>query len=702
MVDGAGLPERRAAETTIGIDMGGTFVDCVVHRSDGSTVESKVATTPDDPVSGIVAALHAASGRAGVPLETLLGEATALVHGTTLGLNAVLARTGGRVGLLATRGHEDALAIGRVHQKVAGLRPDELTRASELRKPTPLVPRWDIAGIHERVDATGSVVVALDEIGVVEAARRLVGGGCQVLAVAFLWSHVRPDHERRAAELIQAALPGVPVVISSDVAPVLGEYERTAATIVDAALLAPFRGYLDRVGQAVRSAGFGGRLWVMGMIGGVVAWDSAAARPVDTLRSGPVGGIIASGRIGARVGRRSIITTDMGGTSFDVGLLVDGTPLQADTTVVGQFHLAIPSIDVRSIGAGGGSIAWLDGSGVHVGPRSAGADPGPACYGRGGTEPTVTDADLVLGRLEPGAVLGGAISLDLGAAEGALRPLADGLGLDIVATAAGIIRVADAQMANLIRTSSLERGHDPRRFTLVAYGGAGPLHVGRFGADLGFEEALIPPSASVLSALGLATADHRRTYRRSRRLRLPVDSEELGSIVAELRHEAIGDLGASGRRRPPDPVAMGRDALPAADAPPADTDRRGRDREGRRRRARRHVRDPVRPDVRARDRLCGGRHRDHCSRPRCHRGARTVGSGGGGARARGTVSGAAGRTADGAARCQVETGLVRRLAGHTDPGPDRPDPGPTRRRPSHHRLGFDLGGRPSRTGGLDR
>jgi N-methylhydantoinase A len=312
-------------------------------------------------------------------------------------------------------------------------------------------------------------------------------------------------------------------------------------------LLSRFGGYLDRLETALGDCGFGGRLWVMGMTGGVIPADVAARRPVETIRSGPVGGIIAGARIGEQTGKGRLIAADMGGTSFDVGLLVDGDPQQTDLTLVGQFHLAVPGVDVRSIGAGGGSIAWLDElGGLHVGPRSAGSDPGPACYGRGGTEPTVTDADVVLGRLDPANVLGGTIRLDADAAARAIGTLAGRMGRAVEETAAGIVRVADAQMADLIRTTTLERGYDPRDFTLVAYGGAGPLHVGRFAADVGVPEAVIPASAAVLSALGLATASYRRTYRRSRRMRVPLEPEQVRPVVTALVREARSEFADSG------------------------------------------------------------------------------------------------------------------------------------------------------------
>jgi N-methylhydantoinase A len=290
---------------------------------------------------------------------------------------------------------------------------------------------------------------------------------------------------------------------------------------------------------------------MLGMTGGLLPARTATSRPIETLRSGPVGGIMAARSIGARLGRGDVIATDMGGTSFDVGLLTDGRPELTDLTILAQLHLALPGVEVRSIGAGGGSIAWLDQrDGIHVGPHSAGASPGPACYGRGGTAPTVTDADLVLGRLDPAAVLGDAIRLDRDAAVAAIEPIAERLGLDVVRAADGIVRVADAQMADLIRTATIERGHDPRSSILVAFGGAGPLHVARFAADVGIVEAIVPPTASVLSAVGLASAEYRRTYRRSRPMALPLDQADVRALFDDLDARATGDFTSTGIEGP--------------------------------------------------------------------------------------------------------------------------------------------------------
>ncbi len=536
---------------TVGIDMGGTFVDCVI-AGDGVLAVGKAPTTRPDPIPGILDALASAAGNAGLTPGDVLARAGDVAHGTTLGLNTLLTGSGATVGLLTTRGHEDAMLIGRVHQKVAGLRPQELTRASELRKPEPLVPRRRIRGIHERIDAAGQEVVALDEAGVAEAVRDLVGGGCEAIAISFLWAFRNPAHEVRAAAIAAATCPGVPIVVSSDVAPVLGEYERTAATIVNAFLIPPFGTYLAELDRTLRERGFAGRLSLMGMTGGLSPAAQAASRPVETLRSGPVGGLVQARRISLSLGRADLITADMGGTSFDVGLIVDGRPETVEQTIVGQLHLAVPGVDVRSIGAGGGSIAWLDEQdGLHVGPQSAGADPGPACYARGGTEPTVTDADVVLGRLDPRTVLADRIAVDGAAARAAIGRLAGRLGVDVVTAAAGIVRVADAQMADLVRAMTVERGHDPRELLLVAFGGAGPLHVGRFAADVGVREAVIPSAASLLSAVGLAMADYRRTYRRSRRMVTPLDGRVVAQLFGQLEAEADADVRSIGQSARP-------------------------------------------------------------------------------------------------------------------------------------------------------
>ena len=538
---------------SIGIDIGGTFVDAVVVADGEAVVAAKAPSTPHDPVTGVLDAIDAVAVAAGLDAAGLLGRASAIVHGTTAGLNTLLTRSGAAVGLLATRGHEDAILIGRVHQKVAGLGPEELVRVAELAKPEPLVPRWRIHGIDERIDASGSVVARLDEAGVARAVDALVADGCESIAIAFLWSFRNPAHERRAAKIVRERHPGLPVSVSSDIAPVLGEYERTAATVVNAYLRRSQAAYLQRLDAGLRERGFMGALRMLLSSGGTADVDAVEDRPVQTLRSGPVGGAIAVARLGRRMGLRDLLATDMGGTSFDVALVLDGRPELVDVGLAGRLHLAVPSVDVASIGAGGGSVAWIDpDAGLHVGPGSVGSEPGPACYGRGGTAPTVTDADVVLGRLNPAAVLGGRIRLDLSAAQRALEPLAAALGLDVAATAAGIVQVADAKMADLIRRVTIERGHDVRRLTLVAYGGAAGLHAGAYGFDAGASQVVLPRLASMLSAAGLAVAEPQRAYRRSGPASVPLDTGEVASIFGEVERQArleMAEGGQDGRSR---------------------------------------------------------------------------------------------------------------------------------------------------------
>jgi N-methylhydantoinase A len=528
--------------------MGGTFVDCVLQRG-GHVVAVAKAPTGTEPVTGIRDAIQAAGNQVGMGLPELLAATSEIVLGTTVGLNALLTRNdSGRVGLLTTRGHEDAILIGRVHQKVAGLGPHEVIRVSELRRPDPIVPRWLIHGIHERIDAEGSELVRLDESGVAIAADGLAAAGCRAVAICFLWSFREPRHEQRAADIVAAQHPDIRVCLSSDLAPILGEYERVSTTVVNAYLLDVVGPHLERVTHGLEADGFSGQVSVMTSAGGTVPLQQVATRPVETLGSGPVGGVIASQELLSTVGSTGALSADMGGTSFDVGLVTERGSLTTDVTVVAQLHLAVPAIDVRSIGAGGGSIAWIDDDGrLHVGPLAATPGIGPACYGRGGTDATVTDADLLLGRLDRAAVLGGRISLSVDKAESAIRPIADRLGIDTITAAAGIVRVADAQMADLLRRMSVERGHDPRELTLICFGGAGPLHVGAFAPDLGVREAIVPVNGGVFSADGLVRAGWRRVYRRSLLAAVPLEPSVIAAAVASMEAQARADVAAAAR-----------------------------------------------------------------------------------------------------------------------------------------------------------
>ena len=376
----------------VAVDSGGTFTDCVVVDDEGRLTRAKSPSTPPRFEEGVMGAVGEAAGRLGLPLAELLADTRLFAHGTTVATNTLITRTGARTALLTTRGHEDAIIIGRTVQKVAGLSEDEIIDVARLSKADPLVPRSSIHGIDERVDRNGSVVapLKLERLDPLEA--RLREKGVEAIAISFLWSFLNPDHERQLRDWLNGNGDGRPdwfVTASSDLAPVIREYERTATTVLNAYLTPGVRGYLKRMGDRLRDAGHGGAISVMHSAGGVSSLDEARERGVTLLSSGPAGGMLGARALARRLGLDPVIATDVGGTSFDVGTIVDGEPGYAEAPVFAKYPVAVPIIDVTSIGAGGGSIAWIEPeSGVlKVGPQSAGASPGPACYGRGGEEP---------------------------------------------------------------------------------------------------------------------------------------------------------------------------------------------------------------------------------------------------------------------------------------------------------------------------
>ncbi|HEY7065488.1 MAG TPA: hydantoinase/oxoprolinase family protein [Chloroflexota bacterium] len=530
----------------VGVDTGGTFTDCVVIAGDGSVTHDKALTTPEDLTLGVLQSVGNTAALLGLSARDLLSETQVFAHGTTAGVNALISRTGAKVGLLTTKGHEDAILIGRVHQKVEGLSEREIIDVARLEKADPLVPRPLIKGLDERVDYKGGAVVALDLDQAREAVRALVAEGVQAIAVSFLWSFMNPAHEQAVQALIRADFPGLFVTISSDLAPVMGEYERTATTVINAHVGPKIEGYMLALEGKLRAAGLTGQFLAMQALGGAIPAAEAARRAVNILSSGPVGGAIGSAFLGRTLDYPNVITTDVGGTSFDVGLVVEGEARYADRPVFEKYALLTPMIDVTSIGAGGGSIAWVEPETglLQVGPRSAGSNPGPVCYGRGGTEPTVTDADLVLGRINPEHFFGGRLRLDAAAAECAIRErVAEPLGMSAVEAARGIVDIADAHMADLVRKVSIENGYDPRDFVLFAYGGGGPLHVGAYAADIGVRSVVISPYAPVFSAFGIAGADVVRFYQKSYPAVFPLDPAIVNQIFAELEAQAQEEAG---------------------------------------------------------------------------------------------------------------------------------------------------------------
>jgi N-methylhydantoinase A len=494
----------------IGVDSGGTFTDSVAVSAERGMAVGKALSTPARPADGVIASISAAAAELDRTVDELLAEASIVAHGTTVGLNALLTGRGALTGLLTTSGFEDTLAIARIN-KAHGL-PEELeTQATLWEKPPPLLPPKAIRGVVERIDADGAVVVGLDEQSAREAIRALAAQGVGAIAICLLWSFLNPEHELALAELVRAELgDDVPVTASCELAPRMGEYERMTTVVLNACLVPTVTTYVHDLEAQLRARGFAGSLLMMRSGGGVQPAAELARRPVETLRSGPVGGLSAASALGRRAGHRNIICTDVGGTSFDVGLIVNGSGQYARRPMIGRYTIASPLIDIESIGTGGGSIAWIDAAAgtLRVGPESAGADPGPACYHRGGDRPTVTDAAAVLGYVDR---LGGELVLDSQAARGALeRGVAGPLGWTVEQAAEGVLEVASAQMADLIRRVTIQRGHDPRDFVLYAFGGAAPQYAGRYALELGVAEVVVPVLAAVFSAFG-ATAGELRT-----------------------------------------------------------------------------------------------------------------------------------------------------------------------------------------------
>jgi len=522
----------------VGVDIGGTFTDCVVVDEQGAIIAAKAHTTPENPADGFFHALEQAGKVMHRSLDELLAGSRLVVHATTVGTNALVTRRGAKVGLLATAGHGEAILHMRGGGRTKGLAVDQLLNLPDTDKPAPLVPRSLIREVSERVDVKGQVVVRLCEEDAERAVRALLEQGVEAIAISFLWSFMNDAHERAVKALIERIAPQVFVSCSSEVSPRMGEYPRTVATVVNAYIGPLMRSYVGEIAERAHQLGFPGNVLFAQAIGGAMPTTTARALPLLTLDSGPVSGVIGSSVLGPRLGYDNIITTDMGGTTFDVGIIQAGKPLMRNTTVVDQYEMYLPMVDVVSIGAGGGSIAWIDpASGtMRVGPRSAGSSPGPICYGRGGQAPTVTDANLVMGILDPEFFLGGRERLDLEAARRGIAVLGGQLGLSVDETATGILRIVDHSMANEIRRMSVYKGLDPRDMVIFAFGGAGPMHATSYGRELGVREVVIPlgDAAAAWSALGALAGDITHVFDQSLYLREPLDMRELAAVFRKL------------------------------------------------------------------------------------------------------------------------------------------------------------------------
>jgi N-methylhydantoinase A/oxoprolinase/acetone carboxylase beta subunit len=526
----------------VGVDIGGTFTDFVLYDPDSGAVQvHKVRSTPDEPERATADGLTELCERSGLRPS----DVDTVFHGTTIATNAVLEHDGALAGLVTTSGFRDVVHIGR-HQ-----RPLHYSVMQDIPwQARPFVKRRHRKVVGERiVPPAGDVLEPLDEESVRRVARELRDEGVEAVAVCFLFSYINPAHERRAAQIVAEEIPGAFVTASADIFPQFREFERFTTACMNA-FVGPKTGrYLERLAQAVEGQGVRGGLRVMMSNGGVASVQAAAEKPVALLLSGPAAGILGGLWAGRLSGRERLITFDMGGTSADIGLVTERGISEAsarDTWVAG-YPLLVPMVDVHAIGAGGGSIAYVDeGGAFRVGPRSAGADPGPACYGRGGTLPTITDAHVVLGRIDPARFLGGEMPLDRELAVAAVQSLADSLGIDLLEAAEGIVRIANSGMARAIRSRTIEKGHDPREFALVAFGGAGPLHAAELAELLEVPEVLVPPYPGITSAIGLLASDLK--YDQMRTVFMvegAVDVErlnrELGELEAELRMQLLED-----------------------------------------------------------------------------------------------------------------------------------------------------------------
>ncbi len=482
----------------IGVDIGGTFTDIVCRRPGEPMQTLKIPTTRGDPSQAVLNAITHLSQALGVAPADI----ARFLHGTTIATNAVLERKGARIGLITSVGFKDILEIG--YQ----LRQDLHRILLEPVTPVFLAPGAQRREVIEQVSAQGEVITPLDEDSVRQAAAELVADGAQAIAVCYVFSFLYPGHERRTRELIEAAHPGIAVSLSSEVDPTFREYERTVVTAFDAYMKPVVGRYLERLDEGLEAARVTAPLQIMQSRGGLSGTTVARQRPVRLFLSGPAAGVIGGAIVGRASEHRDLITIDVGGTSSDIALVEGGEPVIRPQGNIAGFPVRVPMVDVNAIGAGGGSVAWIDGAGgLRVGPHSAGSEPGPACYGRGGEEATVTDASVVLGWLDPAYFAGGSLSLDPGLARAAIeRRVAQPLGLSVEDAALGIHRVVNAQMVEGIRLVSIRRGLDPRRFTLVALGGAGPIHATALAAELGIGSVLIPRYPGVLSAAGLLAA----------------------------------------------------------------------------------------------------------------------------------------------------------------------------------------------------
>lgn len=532
----------------IGVDIGGTFTDLVVMDQLGQIQTFKSETTPHNLLDGIWAGLQLAAQSMGLDVQSLLRNCAYFGHGTTVATNAFLERKGVKTGLITTKGFGDTIFLQRMMGMTAGLSPEEVLNLAARSLPVPIVPRDLVLEITERIDYKGHVVVPLHEEEVREAARRLREEGVAAIAVCLLWSFRNNSHEKQIQNIIAEEAPGVFVTLSHVIAPMIKEYERTATSVVNSYLGPVVNRYMTNVEESLQGQGLQSPLLIMNSSGGVISSHEAAEKVVTLLFSGPAGGVVGCLNFGQKLGYENIIATDMGGTSFDAGLVIEGEAVRKNNTEIGKYHLLVPMINIASIGVGGGSIATIEKDMLKVGPKSAGAVPGPACYDKGGELPTVTDADVVLGFINPGNFLGGRKKLNKAKAEGAIaKHVAEPIGLSLVEAAISIRKIIDNKMADLLRKITIEKGYDPRDFAIFAYGGAGPTHCSSYALELCVGDTVIPVTSMVHSAFGAVASDIHYTFEKTELMQTKsssasaaseIDGAKLERTFAELEKQA--------------------------------------------------------------------------------------------------------------------------------------------------------------------
>ena len=534
----------------VGIDIGGTCTDCVVVDDAGTVTLGKAFSTPPDFSGGIIDALSVAAQQLGTAPAELLVDTQLFLHSTTVAENAVVDGTLAHAGVITTRGFEDTLfAMRGGYGRWSGLTEDEKRNPVDTEKPEPIVPRSLVAGVRERMDARGTIQYAAREDDIEGAVQALLDDDVEAIGVSTLWSFANPATERQVAEVVKRLRPGLFFTLSNEIAPVVGEYERTSTVALNARLGPVVRLYLDNLRRQLAELGFAGQLLVAQAYGGLLPVDEAAERPVGMIESGPVSGLVGSQALGERMGLRNIIAADMGGTTFKVGTVREGLIEYQRESMVLRYHYALPKMDVVSLGLAGGSIISVDArTGTpRIGPRSAGSYPGPVAYAHGGEEPTITDIDAILGYLNPDYFLGGRVGLDIDRARAVFEEkVAEPLGLDLIGAAASMYKLANSLFYDLLHKTTVQRGLDPRRFALFSFGGTAGMHVGAYGEELGVSAIVIPHSASVHGAFGLVTSDVAHEDQITHPLRAPFDTDAVEQIYAQLERRITAQLEAEG------------------------------------------------------------------------------------------------------------------------------------------------------------